>query len=365
MDEPARTVERLEALVALGFRRADVSPIPPTTVLVPGGRHGISSSRPCMGTLVTVMALHPSRALAEEAVGRSFEEMARVVDLLSRHDPASAVSALNGAGILRGPPPELSRVLGEALRCSRLTGGAFDPTVQPLVDRLRAARGARRDGAPRSPASHAPGMPTGTELQGLLELVDVRAVHLAPRAIRLRKSGMGVTLDGIAKGYVVDRMADVLKGFGVEDFLVNAGGDIRAAGSRADGRPWRVGIQDPTKRGPFPDVITLPHGAVATSGSYEIRLDPDGIHHHIVDAERGTSPRHATSVSVVAPTAMEADALATSVFLMEPRAASAFIASLPQCACLIVDRHGRQFRSARWRSAGTPPTPQEGTPWQA
>jgi thiamine biosynthesis lipoprotein len=171
---------------------------------------------------------------------------------------------------------------------------------------------------------------------------------------------MGVTLDGIAKGYVVDRMAAVLAERGLRDFLINAGGDIRSGGVREDGTAWRVGVQDPAKRGDLPDVIGLTNGAVATSGSYEIYFDRERVHHHIVSAHTGNSPQMSQSVSVVAPTTMAADALATSVFLMEPARGVAFIDSLPQCACLIVDEQGLQSRSKGWRSATDLSHPRQG-----
>lgn len=117
-----------------------------------------------------------------------------------------------------------------------------------------------------------------------------------------------------------------------------------------------MGIQDPEKVGPFQDVLALDGMAVATSGRYETYLDPDRVHHHLVDPATGSSPGDARSVSVVAPSAMQADALATAVFLMESGAAAALMDSLPRCACLIIHRDGRQLRSARWRSAGDSPT---------
>lgn len=351
MDALARTATGLEALHSMGFRRMDASPIPSEAVPVAGGRHRVMAARPSMGTLVSVTAVHESRDLAEDAIGRAFREMDRVVDLLNRYSPDSAVSALNDGGVLRGPPPELSRVMESALACHRVSGGAFDPTVQPLVDRFRATAVS----SPAMPPSH-------REILELLELVDAGAVEISPRTIRLQKEGMGVTLDGIAKGYVVDRMAELLRESGLRDYLLNAGGDIRASGRREDGGTWRVGVQDPGKAGAFPDVIDLDGMAVATSGSYEIYFDPDRVHHHIVDAGSGSSPGQSRSVSVVAPTAMEADALATSVFLMEPRAGADFIDTLPRCACLVIDRHGRQVRSARWRSAGASSTLNQGTP---
>jgi thiamine biosynthesis lipoprotein len=349
-------------LAALGFRRADPWPIPSECTPVAGDRHRISAARPSMGTLVSVTAIHPSRDLLEATLGQAFEEMDRVVGLLNRYDPASAVSILNSEGRIQGPPPELSSVMGEALIQNRISRGAFDPTVLPLVDRFR---GRSMAGQPdsRAPTGIVPPSappPTPGEIRQLLDLVDPSAVALGPRAIRLEKEGMGVTLDGIAKGYVVDRMAEVLLGREVTDFLIDAGGDIRSAGSRDDGRAWRVAVQDPGKRGAFPDVVPLSGMAVATSGSYEVYFDPDRTRHHIVDSRRGRSPQESQSVSVMAPTTMVADALATSVFLMAPDRGAAFIDSIPYCACLIVDRNGRQVRSARWRSASeTLPTKAE------
>jgi len=352
----------MAALQAMGFQRMDASPLPSESVPVAGGRHKVTLTSPSMGTLVSMTAIHPSRDLAEEAMGRALSEMDRVVDLLNRYDPASAVSALNDLGRIQGPPPELSTVLAASLRHHGITLGAFDPTVQPLVDlfRERRSHGAREEAIGPGGSGGNTSPPSSSEVRELLDLVDAGAVEIAPRAIRLRKEGMGITLDGIAKGYVVDRVVETLKTHGLTDFLVNAGGDIRSEGSREDGGPWRVAVQDPGKSGAFPDVIALSGMAVATSGSYEIYLDAAQTHHHILDSRDGQSPRGSQSVSVVAPTAMEADALATSVFLMEPSRGTAFIDSIPECACLIVDRQGRQVRSARWRSAAdSPPTKAE------
>ena len=355
MESANRTAQRMAALAAMGFQRVDASGFPVEAQVVAGGRQKVTLTQPSMGTLVSVTAIHVSRDLVEGAVGRAFEEMDRVVDLLNRYDPSSAVSVLNDQGIVRGPPPELSTVLAQALFHNRVSLGAFDPTVLPLVDLFRAG-----GGSPHGTSLPRAALPSREEIQELLDLVDAGAIELSGRSIQLGKAGMGVTLDGIAKGFVVDRVAEVLLGRGLSDFLINAGGDIRSSGHREDGRAWQVAVQDPGKQGSFPDVVPLTEMAVATSGSYEIYFDPDRRHHHILDSRSGVSPTRSLSVSVVAPTAMAADALATSVFLMEPARGAAFIDSIPRCACLIVDQQGRPLRSARWRSAAEPPTPKAG-----
>jgi thiamine biosynthesis lipoprotein len=312
-----------------------------------------------MGTLVSLTLLHLSRERAEEALGAALGEMERVVRLLDRFDSASAVSCLNDQGSLAGPPPELTQVMQRAQRLCGLSGGAFDVTVKPLVDLLRRrglGSGTAPEGASVDPLpSYAGGGPDprvrDPELAEACGLVDGRGVTVSPRRVRLGRAGMGVTLDGIAKGYVVDRMAGVLEARGLTDWLIEAGGDIRTAGRREDGGPWRIGVQDPAREGRLPEALELSGGAVATSGGYESFFDRERTAHHLVCADTGRSPGACRSVSVVAPSAMDADALATATFVMGPERGISFVDSLPQCACFIVDAAGRHLRSRRWRGA--------------
>lgn len=336
MDSDPGVARKMTALAEMGFRRVDSPPISTESHQVAGHRHKVTCNRSSMGTLVSVTAIHESPGLVQDAAAEAFLEMDRIVCLLTRYDSSSALSFLNVEGLIPDPPPELSDVMRQARYFHDASGGAFDPTVQPLVDLFRR----RAEGGPD---------PKGIE--EALTLVDGSRVEMNGKGIRLGVPGMGVTLDGIAKGFVVDRMADVLGRMGLENFLINAGGDIRSGGVREDGREWRVGVQDPAKGGDLPDVIPLSNVAVATSGSYEIYFDPDRTYHHIVSARDGRSPQISQSVSVMAPTTLAADALATSVFVMGPERGVQFIESFPQCACLIVDECGRQWRSRGWRSA--------------
>jgi thiamine biosynthesis lipoprotein len=377
MSDPENAQNGLAALAALGFRRAMDTQVRSEVVPVGSGRFRVTCTRPSMGTLVSITAVDASRDRIQEAAGRAFQDMDRVVGLLNRYDPDSAVSYLNAEGRIPGPPEELSLVLSQALSYHQASGGAFDPTVQPLVDLFRKAGGravgsAGKKGAPENPVlpstgagSHESGTcpggkgagswrpPSEVQIQEALSFVDASALKLAPRDIRFSRPGMGITLDGAAKGYVVDRMAEVLEAHGLAHFLIDAGGDIRGRGLREDDRPWQVGVRDPGGQRRLPDVISLGGRAVATSGSYELYFDPEGAHHHLVDAGRGASPRHNQSVSVLAPSALQADALATAVFVMPPDEGLAFIDAFLHCACLIVDREGREFRSSRWRRASS------------
>jgi FAD:protein FMN transferase len=340
MVEALHVARTLAALRDLGLERVESPEAATRAVPVDARTWQLTGERPAMSTLVSVTALGPSLPRLEDALGRAFEAMDRLIGLLNRFDGASPVAHLNATGRLDGPPPEVGEVLSRALEYHRFTRGAFDVSVAPLVDLFR-------DRLVRA----TPAEPTAAEVAEALARVGAGHVALSRRRIGLGRPGMRLTLDGIAKGYIVDAVAAVLDRSGVRRYLVNAGGDIRARGANAERRPWTIAVEDPWRRGGYPDTIRFGDGAVATSGSYERHFDRAATYHHIVDAATGRSPVHCSSVSVVAPTALAADALATSVFLMGPRDGVAFIEGLAGCACLVLDREGREHRSRAWRSA--------------
>ena len=338
--DAAQVAHTLAALRDLGLQRVESPAAALSAVRLDPALWQVTAERPAMSTLVSVVALGPSRERIEEAIGRSFEVMQRLIELLTRFDAASPVSVLNGTGRLDGPPPEVGEVVRQALDYHRLTRGAFDVSVAPLVD-LYQDRLVRE----------APVEPTRAEVAEALERVGAGHVVQSRHRIGLGRPGMRLTLDGIAKGYIVDAVCAELDREGVRRYLVNAGGDIRARGLNARGRPWTIAVENPWRRGDYPDAIRLTDAAVATSGNYERSFDEARMYHHIVNAANGRSPVHCSSVTVVAPTALAADALATSAFVMGPRHGVAFVEALPGCACLILDHEGREHRSRTWRSA--------------
>jgi thiamine biosynthesis lipoprotein len=343
MPDTLDLTHRFAALAALGLERTDVAPVEREAFPVGSREWKVLETRQAMGTLVSVTALAPSRAWAADAIALAFSEMDRLIALFSRYEAASAVTALNMAGRLEAPPPELRRVVRTSLDYYRLTAGAFDVTVAPLLALFRERLG----GA-------APVEPTEAEIHERLALIGADAVACGRRRISFGRDGMAVTLDGIAKGFIVDAIGRTLQGHGIRRYLVNAGGDIRARGRKEGRRPWTVAVRDPGDAGRFPTALHLTNAAVATSGSYEVSFDGDLRFHHIVDAKTGRSPGASLSVSVTAPTATAADALATSVFVLGPQEGIRFVDHLRGCACLVLDRNGGQWMSRRWRSA--PPT---------
>ncbi len=345
--------ERLARLLDMGFERPE--PAAATTESVPIGpaTHRLTRIRPAMGSFVSITAVHGSHTLAEHSIGVAFEEMDRLTGLLNRFDSTSALSYLNDTGSIAGAPPELSRVVESSLAVGRTTGGAFDITVKPVIDLFR------------DPVSYEPlgSRPDDQQITAALGLVGLEHVQVAGGGLRLKRQGMGLTLDGIAKGYIVDGIAASLEGHGVSSYLINAGGDIRTAGNRGDGTPWTIAVRDPADGAPSwdsagwdskmaPSTISLAGGAIATSGSYEVYFDHERLAHHIVRSDIGRSPRRAVSVTVTAPTTLQADALATAALVLGPQRGASLIERIRHCECLVIDRHGEHTRSSGW--AGTP-----------
>lgn len=327
---------RLSGMLGVGLAVGGLVPAGAEAVKFDRRRFKVSETRLTMGTFVSMTLIHDSRDRAEKAMGRAFEEIERLTRLFNRFDETTALGLLNREGLLRDVPPEVEEVVREGLHYHRISGGSFDISVKPVVDlfRERFAGGV----TPPDPA----------EMDRALALVGSDKIRVENGRIRFLKPGMGITLDGIAKGYIVDRASQVLAERGIDNHLINAGGDIRTRGARADGKPWAVAVQDPEKRAHYPAVVHMSNGAVATSGDYEVYFDREKMFHHIVNPKTGLSPHHSSSVTVLAPTAMRADALSTSVFVMPPRRGAAFVDRLPICECLILTHRGNRIRSAGW-----------------
>jgi len=335
-----RAFLKLSGLLGLGVGTAGMIPAAAEAVKFNKDMVKVSETRLAMGTFVSMTLIHSSRDEAENAMGLAFEEIDRLTGLLSRFDQTAAVAQLNKEGHLKDIPPEMIQVVARALRYYKLSRGTFDITVKPVVDLFEEKFGGAKKVEP-----------TDKEIDRVLELVDAGSIHVEGGSIRFLRPGMGITLDGIAKGYVVDRASQLLSRHKVGSHLINAGGDIRTRGSRAGNRPWRIAIEDPAKRRNYPDIIKMRDGAIATSGNYEIYFDREKMFHHIVDPRSGHSPELNASVSVVADTTMDADALSTSVFVMEPAEGVSFINALPNSECLVITKEGTLLKSTGWRSA--------------
>jgi len=290
-----------------------------------------------MGTFVAMTAIHPSRDEAEQAIGLAFAEMDRLSDLLTRFNDRSAVGTLNRDGKLAEVPMEMRELLGRSLYFNKLTGGAFDITVKPLVDLYKDSFAAGQT-------------PSETEIDKTLALVGSNKLQFANNTLSFNRDHMGITLDGIAKGYIVDRISETLRANGVTNHLINAGGDIRTSGTAERGKAWTVAVQDPNKQEHYPDIVQLRDGAIATSGDYEVYYDKEKLFHHIVNSRTGHSPHLLSSVTITAPTVMDADALATSLCVMDAAEGLSFINRQSEYECFLIDHLGHITKSNGWQA---------------
>ena len=274
-----------------------------------------------LGARATIRIAHPDAALADRLIVRSTAEIERLEAIFSLYRPDSALSRLNRDGYLDEAPVELVEVLSFALSLARQSGGAFDPTVQPLF-RLYAAHFGKPGADPAGPPPE--------RIAAVLDRVDYRAIRVESGSVRLGGNGMAITLNGVAQGYVTDRVADLLKGEGLEDVLLDLG-EVRGSGRRPDGTSWRAGIADP--RGGKKPLTTLALSdargglsALATSGGYGTRFDAAGRHNHLFDPKTGRSANRHASVSVLTERAVVADAVSTALSVAAPELSGAILA---------------------------------------
>jgi thiamine biosynthesis lipoprotein len=303
--------------------------------------HKVSQSRAGMGTIVSITVLNPSKDHAGEAIAIAFEEIERLTKLINRFDASTPVAQLNRDGFLKGAPPELSSLIKKSMYYHQISNGLFDITVKPVLDLFaKSFKGPKK------------GPPNEQEITELLGLVDAKRVSLSGKTISFQEDGMGITLDGIAKGFIVDKAVEKLRKRAIKHALLNAGGDIRTIGDKGNNRPWKIAIQDPLKNGNYPALVAITNRSIATSGNYEVFFDKEKVFHHIVNPKTGLSPLINASVSVQAPTAMEADALSTTLFILDPARATRLINSRPHCECFIVTRNQEKIKSTGWQGIG-------------
>ncbi|WP_191060178.1 FAD:protein FMN transferase [Geminicoccus harenae] len=271
-----------------------------------------------LGAAATMQIHHPDQAMADRLIGQSLAELERLERIFSLYRSESAVVRLNREGRLDDPPLDLVRLLAECQRFGTLTGGAFDVTVQPLW-KLYAGHFAKADADPAGP-------PPGA-IEAALALVGQSGLDPDPRGIRLARRGMQLTLNGIAQGYVTDRIVERLRLAGIEHALVDMG-EIGAIGGHPDGGPWSAGLADPDDPARIAGQVALQDRSLATSAGSGTRLDPTGRFNHIFDPADGRTSRRYRSVSVVAANATIADAASTAFALMPLEQTAPIVRSL-------------------------------------
>ena len=233
-------------------------------------------------------------------------------DVFSTWRPDSQVSRFNAREGEEwfAVSPDFLDVLKEAVKVSELTGGAFDPTVGPLVELWGFGAGEASTAVPGREA-----------LERMLQVTGVANLQWreSPPAVRRTRPGVRLDFSAIAKGYAVDAVWTLLSEAGLSDYLVEIGGEVRARGRRADGLPWSIGVENPDGSG-IDESVPLRDAAVATSGDYRNYFESEGKRYsHVLDPRTGWPVSHdLASVTVIASSATMADALATALLVLGP-----------------------------------------------
>jgi thiamine biosynthesis lipoprotein len=281
-----------------------------------------------MGTVGQVTVVTADSAATTPAAQAALRAFQHVDSLMSNWTQTSAVARLNREAAQRAvvTDPEVALVLDEALRVAAVTGGAYDVTIEPLV-RLWGFLGG------------IPHVPPQAEIEALLPRVGYRQVSVerASATVRFASNGVQVDLGGIAKGYAVDRAVAQLSAAGVRDALVDLSGNMRPLGQPPQRDSWTVGVRDPRGRVPFFATVQLRGRSIATSGNYEQFVMQDGRRFgHVLDPRTGWPVDGLLSATVVAPTALEADAWDTGLLVLGPRAAAALAQQRPELQVVLV-----------------------------
>jgi thiamine biosynthesis lipoprotein len=291
--------------------------------------HLVERAGAAMGSELRLTAFTADDAAAERAFEDVFREFERLDALMSVWRPGSELLRVNAAAGERAVAvsPEVRETLRTARQISEWTGGKFDVTFGALSDIWKFDHD--QDNT----------IPDAAAIRARLPLIDYRQIEIddAAGTVFVRRKGMRVHLGGIGKGYAVDRAVATLRRAGMRDFLIQAGGDLYAAGLK-DGRPWRLGINDPRRpAGRSFATLDLSDGTFSTSGDYARSFVKDGVrYHHILDPATGQPARGCRSVTIVANSALLADGLSTGVFILGPGQGMALIERLPDVEGVIV-----------------------------
>jgi len=294
----------------------------------------VKHSQPLMGTIVNMTVCGPDEQKCREVIAACITRMDSLSSMMSTYNPQSPISQLNRDGILQNSPGELVEVFRLSRQMSEVTDGAFDPTVMPLVTLYKTIK---KTGT----------LPSESKIKESLRLVNFRHIVVEDNnTIRYLLPGTQATLDGIAKGYIVDQGVKVLREHGFNDAYIEAGGDLMTIGTRQDGNGWKIGIRNPRSNDlKKMDTIVLSNRAIATSGDYLQYFTEDKKVHHIINPFTGFSPVNTASSSILAPNVATADGLATATMVLGPQAAQELVESLPDCEGYFFDKELNKYQT--------------------
>ncbi len=295
----------------------------------------VSDSRLTLGTVVEITLIGNNKAALEDAMTAAFARITEIEMVADRFTSESEISAVN-----RRKTPATIAVSADMLRMllisrkvSDLTGGAFDVTVAPLVDLWGFDVGGR--------------LPARDEIERELSRVDYHRVAIdeASSTITPTDGSVRLELGGIAQGYAAGEVERLIRERGIKSGVINISGDIAVIGDK-NGKPWRIGVQDPRDTDKLCAVINAKDIAIVTSGNYERCFFVDGVkYHHILNPKTGYPARGCASVTVVTRDVVIADALSTAIFVLGPDEGMKLAGTLDGVEVLIVTEEGEMIYS--------------------
>lgn len=290
-----------------------------------GSPEPVETSIFAMDTYMTLVAYGDK---AEDALTACSREINALEDSLSRTRETSDIYAIN-SDYSAEVDPEVAQLITDALHYGDETGGTFDITIAPLVETWRIT-------------SDEPYVPSQAEIDALLPLVGGTHVRVNGNTVSV-DPGSAIDLGGIAKGYASDRVADIFSSYGIESGTVSLGGNVYVCGTKLDGKPWSVGIQDPAG-GDCAAYVSLTDAFAVTSGGYQRYFTaPDGtVYQHIIDPKTGyPAQSDLVSVTIICDNGTRADAYSTALYVMGEQGAVDFWRSMGDFDMILITADGR------------------------
>jgi thiamine biosynthesis lipoprotein len=291
-----------------------------------------------MGVSFSFAAVHEDRVVAEKALRNGIDEVIRIERLISSWDPRSQTSAINAqAGI--NPvkvDAELIALIERSKKISQLSNGYFDISFASIHKVWDFEKFDQKT------------LPTQEEIAHSIALIDFQKIQidLESSTVFLQDKGMRIGFGAIGKGYAADKVKALMLELGIENGVVNAGGDLISWGMRPDGNPWSVGISDPSDSHKIIAWLQASDMAVVTSGNYRKYLEINGKRYcHIIDPKTGWPVEQLASVTIVTKDAEVADALSTTVFVLGKKDGIELINHLDGIECMVLDVDGKMYFS--------------------
>jgi thiamine biosynthesis lipoprotein len=279
-----------------------------------------------MDTMVSITYYDPS---AGDIIEDAFTEIRRIEDLMSSHKPTSEIGKINSAPAQT--PVKVSKetfeLIEKSLYYSRVTDGAFDITIGPILRLWDILNGKEK-------------IPSHGDIAAALDLVGYQFVTLDEKntTVSLEKPNMSLDLGGVAKGYAIDRAREIILKGGLKSAVIDAGGDVWAIGSKPDGGRYNIGVRHPRDLQELLTVVPIRDKSIVTSGDYQRYFVKDGVrYHHIFDPHVGKPANSGLiSVTLIGPDGAEGDILATAVFVLGKEKGLELLESLPDVAGMLI-----------------------------